>query len=247
MKYFLWMIGSSLLWMQGQAMAQETVFLSQGRIEFEKRVNVYAQLEGDDSWTEMTKKNMAQFRVNYYDLSFHQQITFFRPGREVAGNSNRLGEQPAEDNVVYADLEKHQYTGMKEVSDQRFLVKDSTRVIRWKLTDETRNIAGFECRRANALIMDSIYVVAFYTDAIVTPGGPEGFCGLPGMILGIALPHEHVTWFATKVYAEEVPAATLKPPVKGEVVTHKTLYDKLHKQMGDWGKYGQRYIVASML
>ncbi len=99
MKYFLWMIGSSLLLLQGRAKAQETVFLSQGRIEFEKKVNVYAQLEGNDSWTEMTKKNMAQFRVTYYDLSFHQQITFFRPGREIAENS-RLGRQPAEDNVV---------------------------------------------------------------------------------------------------------------------------------------------------
>ena len=241
------MICSSLLLMQEQAQAQETVFLSQGRIEFEKKVNVYAQLEGDDSWTEITKKNTTQFRTNYYDLSFHQQITFFRPGREVAEGNNMLGSQPAEDNVVYTDLEKHQYTGMKELPDQRFLVKDSTRVIRWKITDETRTIAGFECRRANALIMDSIYVVAFYTDAIVTPGGPEGFCGLPGMILGIALPHEHVTWFATKVYAEEIPVATLKPPVKGEVTTHKILQEQLQKRMGDWGKYGQRYIVASML
>ncbi len=49
--------------------------------------------------------------------------------------------------------------------------------------------------------MDSIYVVAFYTDEILTTGGPESFTGLPGMILGIAIPHEHVSWFATKVEA----------------------------------------------
>jgi GLPGLI family protein len=48
-------------------------------------------------------------------------------------------------------------------------------------------IAGFNCRRANAMIMDSIYVVAFYTDEILTTGGPESFSGLPGMILGVAL------------------------------------------------------------
>ena len=87
----------------------------------------------------------------------------------------------------------------KTVFEQTFLVEDTLRRIKWKITDETRPIAGFNCRRANALIMDSICVVAFYTDEILTTGGPESFSGLPGMILGIALPHEHITWFATKV------------------------------------------------
>jgi GLPGLI family protein len=31
--------------------------------------------------------------------------------------------------------------------------------------------------------MDSVFIVAFYTDQIVTSGGPESFNELPGMIL----------------------------------------------------------------
>ncbi len=57
-------------------------------------------------------------------------------------------------------------------------MQDSTRKITWKITDEMREIAGFSCRRANAIMLDSIYVVAFYTDQIPVSGGPESFSGL---------------------------------------------------------------------
>ena len=108
-------------------------------------------------------------------------------------------------------------------------------------------IAGFQCRRANAIIMDSIYVVAFYTDDIVASGGPESFTGLPGMILGVSLPHQHVSWFATKVSAQPVTASQLKVPVKGKKVTYTSLKESLKEVMKDWGKYKQKNLEAVML
>src|SRR6185437_10397918 len=100
----------------------------------------------------------------------------------------------------------------KTIFDQPFLVKDSLRKIKWKITDENREIAGYNCRRANGLMMDSIYVVAFYTDKIPVSGGPESFSGLPGMILEVALPHENVIWRATKVTEAEIPQGAITPP-----------------------------------
>jgi len=108
-------------------------------------------------------------------------------------------------------------------------------------------IAGFECRRANALIMDSIYVVAFYTDEISTTGGPESFSGLPGMILGLAIPHEHVTWFATKLYLTPVKETDFKIPVKGTKTTNTALKENLRSNLKDWGKYGEQYIKAALM
>ena len=49
------------------------------------------------------------------------------------------------------------------------------------------------------MVMDSIVVIAFYTDEILTSGGPESFNGLPGMIMGLAIPRLHTTWYATKL------------------------------------------------
>ena len=110
-----------------------------------------------------------------------------------------------------------------------------------------REIAGFNCRRANAIIMDSIYVVAFYTDEILAPGGPESFSGLPGMILGVALPHEHITWFATKVEMVPVEPAELNAPVKGKKVNNKELLETINNTFKDWGREGAFYLREIML
>ena len=228
--------------------AQNAIFLTQGRIEYEKRINLYAQLEdeADASWRDLMKKTMPQFKTTYFDLTFNGNKTLYQPGRENTDN-NRIWQSPAEDNIIFSDLESHLSVTRKNVYEQGFLINDTTRKINWKITDETRTIAGFECRRANALIMDSIYVVAFYTESIVPSGGPESFTGLPGMILGLAIPHEHITWFATKVYTEQIPEASLKAPAKGKKISNKDLLNTLQDRMKDWGKWAQRYIIQIMI
>lgn len=236
------------------ARAQNTIFLSQGKIEFERRVNQYAQMEavmdqGDDSWMELSKKMSGnQFKTDYFDLLFTRNRTLYRPGRESPDRPSQFFFQPpAQDNIVYTDLDKEQSASQKKAFEDLFLVQDTLRRIRWKITDETRPIAGFVCRRANALIMDSIYVVAFYTDEILTSGGPESFSGLPGMILGVALPHEHVTWFATKVEAVNVSEVQVVTPVKGKKVNNAALLQTIKSSLKDWGKQGQEYMRALML
>lgn len=230
------------------AKAQNAIFLTQGRIEYEKKINLYAALEDDEdaAWRDLMKKTTPQFKITYFDLTFNGNKTLYQPGRENTDN-NRMWQSPAEDNIIFTDLQSHLSTSRKNVYEQGFLINDTARTINWKITDETRNIAGFECRRANALIMDSIYVVAFYTESIIPSGGPESFTGLPGMILGLAIPHEHITWFATKVYNEQIPEATLKAPAKGKKISNTELLTTLQDRMKDWGKWARRYIIQIMI
>jgi len=231
-----------------QAQAPNTIFLSQGKIEFEKKLNQYAQLDGDNSWSELEKKTLSQFKTTYFDMLFTRTKTLYKPGREGTGTAmGWFSELPAQENIVYSDLEQEKSITQKKVFEQLFLVQDSIRKIRWKLTDETRTIAGFSCRRANAIIMDSIYVVAFYTDEILTTGGPESFSGLPGMILGVALPHQHVTWFATKVEAVSVADAQLTPPQKGKKTDNAGIKETVGAALKDWGKYAQKFLQAVFL
>ncbi len=235
----------------GSAIAQNnTVFISQGKIEFERSINVYAQISKDDDgeWTELEKKTSTHFRTAYFDLVFNRSKSLYRPGRESNDKDSRFMIQaPAQSNVIYSDLDNAKGISQKNIFEEVFLVQDSLRRIKWKITTETRNVAGFSCRRANAIIMDSIYVVAFYTDDILTSGGPESFSGLPGMILGISLPHEHVSWFATKVEAITVPDSQLAPPVKGKKTDNSSLTEIIRRGMKDWGKEGQRYMRAALL
>lgn len=247
MKLFIAILFTICLFTTG-AFAQQPLYVTAGRIEFEKKVNSYALMQGEDEgWLNVMKKTMPQFRITYHNLIFYNDSTLYVPGRENPNNGSQSVMTTGEENIVFSDLSKSRYVATKVIFDDKFLVKDSTRQIKWKITSETRNIAGFECRRANALIMDSVYIVAFYTDMIVPSGGPESFNGLPGMILGVAVPHEHVSWFATKVFVEEVKPADIKMPAKGKLVTNKALFDQLQSRIGDWGKWAKRNILAAML
>ena len=231
------------------AHAQNTIFLSHGKIEYERRINVYAQIgNDDDQWSEFRKKLSNHFKTSYFDLLFTRDKSLYRPGRESDDRDMfNFFAAPAQDNIVYADLDNAKAISQKNVFEQAFLVQDSLRQIRWKLTDETRNIAGFNCRRANAIIMDSIYVVAFYTDEILTGSGPESFTGLPGMILGVSLPHQHISWFATKVEAIPVAESQVAPPTKGKKVSNAVLLETVKPSLKEWRKLGQQFLEAILL
>jgi len=95
---------------------------------------------------------------------------------------------------------------------------DSIRKIEWRITNDTRDIAGFECHKAVGKILDSVYIIAFYTDQITTSGGPLSYCNLPGMVLGVAIPRCNLTIFATKVEFTEPRPEKLMPPIpKGKM------------------------------
>lgn len=238
--------------------AQNARFINSGVIEYEKKVNIYALITEqmkrypDDAFGpkvfEDYKKNNPQFKLLKSTLSFGKDQTLFAPVGEEEMRSGWFNFASAQqNNVIYTRPNEQTMIAQKKIYEETYLLKDSTRKINWKITDEIRNIAGYDCRRANALIMDSIYVVAFYSEEIPVSGGPESFSGLPGMILGVALPYEHITWFATSVRDESVPEDKLKAPIKGNPTDQKKLAAILKEALKDWGKSAQEYLKAFTL
>lgn len=236
-------------------LAQAT-FVTKGKIEFEKRENLYKNMQsmednddqGEDAFTEAIKKTLPQFSSTYFDLYFDENHTLYKPGRETPGlNIPEWLQSPANNNIVYNDIATQQLTLQKTFYGTTMLLQDTVRHVNWRITNDMRDIAGFECRKAVGRIMDSVYVIAFYTDQIVTPGGPESFSGLPGMILGVAIPRINTTWFATKLEVTPVSNAVLAPPTKGKKFTADEFQKKLNDAMKDWGKYGKRKLLQVLI
>ncbi|WP_428331501.1 GLPGLI family protein [Mucilaginibacter sp.] len=237
--------------------AQHAHFAKSGTIEFEKKLNVYTLISkaiNKDNEAFLTpaldayKKANPQFKTLKSTLSFADNKSLFTPLEDDSA-PNFFSSNPVitQNNTIFEDLSTGMSVAQKKVFDATFLMKDSTRKIKWKITDETRDIAGYTCRRANAIVMDSIYVVAFYTTEIPVPGGPESFSGLPGMILGVALPHENMTWFATKVTVTGIEPNTIAPPKKGKPVDSKSFITALKATFKNWGDEAPMYYKTFSL
>jgi len=230
MKLLLLTICAVLL-LSTQVSAQD--FITRGKIEFEVKRNnkrLYTDAErANNSWI----AGKPEFDIYYRELEFAGNQLLYIPGRR-----GTLGYWPGE-NSVYTDLDTRQTISKQSFMNEPYLMEDSVRPIKWKIENEIRKIAGFECRKAIGVIHDSVYVVAFYCPEIVPQGGPEFFNGLPGMILGLAIPREFTTWFATKVELAGTDDSKIAPPVvkKSKPHTKKELaaiLSKKYKEMGWW-------------
>jgi GLPGLI family protein len=238
--------------------AQHAYFVQSGKIEFEKRINMYAKLKSriskDNIFMEKIyeeyRKTQPQFAISKSVLNFSSEKSIYQFLEEEKQRMSAFANEPwmMVKNSVYRNFKTDSVTAIRKVYDEDFVVTDRKPDILWKITNEVREIAGYQCKRANGLILDSIYVVAFYAEEIIPSGGPESFSGLPGMILGVALPHENVTWFATKVEIDKpLPASPMQLPRRAKQVSQKEYEESLRKSMRNWGQWGEDALKAFML
>jgi GLPGLI family protein len=221
-------------------------FISAGKLTFERKVaqftimeNLYENGGEDNIWITEMKKVYPKIVTDYYTLEFNNNSTFFKVEKENLDNKYMLdGLKPSDQNYVYQDFNQGIATMTKSIFENQYIVKDSIKQFQWKITGEVRDIAGFECKKALAKINDSVVVVAFYTDQILVKGGPENFNGLPGMILGLAVPRLGLTLFATKLELVS-PSLTPKLPTKPKFVKHSQITQDVQKGLKTWGKEGK--------
>jgi len=221
----------------------QSQFLNTVKIEFEKTIYVKQLVKATEpEWYERVKDRLQESSVTYFDFIADTTRSVYKPGKAVPYDPRAYFQGIADKNVVYNDYKTKTTITQKPVFEETFLVQDSLLRIKWKLTADTRNIAGFECRKAVGIIDDSIAVFAFYTDEILVNGGPESVNGLPGMILGMGVPRIHTTWFATKVEMSGVDMKKVIPATKGKKVDRKTMIGSLDKVLREWGDYGKNLV-----
>lgn len=225
--------------------AQHTYFPYQGTVHYEKTIFIknlvkrYAAYEEDESkrsfynrFIEQTPENQVYKKT----LSFNTDEVLFEHVKEdypeAVKQLSMMGIVESGINT-YQNLKSNELRSSFELGGQDIYIQDSLVNTKWKITNEYRTIAGYNCRRANGIVMDSIYVVAFYTDEIPVSGGPSCFRGLPGMILGLAVPELHYNIFATKV--DLTPVNYVNNNIskrKAKPMTRQAVYTQLNTVVG---------------
>lgn len=186
----------------------QQVFVPYGRISYEKKINMQRSLAGLDI-PDQALAQMEKYNISNWELLFNTKAALYR--MQKTDNGRQKSE-------LYTHYDKNSRIIKRNIFDEFYLLTDSIPHTDWKITHDVRTIAGYECRKAITRISDTVYVVAFYTEEILPAGGPEGFTGLPGMILGLAIPRYNTTWFATKVEAFSSQATQISSPTGGKKV-----------------------------
>lgn len=216
-------------------------FITSGTIEYEVRVNVHKNM-GDDEWMEQFKDKIPQFSVNYYTCVFDNNKAIYK--FDHTGDKQKIPTwftRNDEDNFWYTDYSKAQFVNRKAVDDN-YIISGDLKNINWKLSpNDNTIIAGFNCRKASAILFDSVYIFAYYTDEIAVSGGPMSLHGLPGMILGLTIPRLYSSWVATYVKLDATTSA-IAPPNKGKKKTEEDIKQALMDLSKSWGKDGSKYL-----
>ncbi len=172
----------------------------------------------------------------------------------VAGNND----------VLYNNFETGKRTEKREVMDKSFIIDDSIRSLKWKMTGETKTILGLSCMKATATnirtrtmmnmdngkmerkeIQDTSNIVAWFTSSIPVSAGPAEYQGqLPGLILEMDI-KDGTQLFKAISLSEKADLAMIKEPGGKKHYTpeeFKKEREKMMKEMEQNNQGGHRVI-----
>ena len=229
----IFVCGISAVLLSLQAWAQ-TDYISSGKIIFERRTNLEKRFNDQRMKRFVTEAN--KIRIETFQLAFNDTSSYFAV---VPSNEPEEMAWLTTKNAYYQNLNKSSQLMMLAEFGQNVYVQDSLPQRTWKITDGKRTICGYECRKAIYQKNDSTRLYAWYSPLLTPSVGPEGFCGLPGTILGLATEDGGIVYFAKKIeLSEPKKEELLLNPGKNKVFTIAELRQKIEKEYGStpWGK-----------
>ena len=165
---------------------------------------------------------VSSVKVEYLDNKIHRKQTtaflianelqaiYYENSSEEEATTN-LGPSSQGNVVVYIpNTKKNEFYKTIESSliyyneyiphkDSAYQVYDSIPDFNWEITDETKTILGFICKKATAKFRGS-NISAYFTEEIPIPFGPWKFDGLPGLILKVVSnDYTDISWVATSI------------------------------------------------
>jgi GLPGLI family protein len=218
-----------------KATAQQ-LFFDKATIEYEMVTN-FKKTMGNSIWAERMGENMPTLQKSNYTLTIDGNKTEYKFKSWVDKEKMPPFMQQDNKSVWYNDFTTNGLVMSKDMWGAMVDVQDTIRNLEWKLINENRFIAGFNCKKAMTKIFDSVYVFAFYTEEIITPAGPTSISGLPGTILGVTIPRLFSSWIATKVDVTS-PVAITWPKPASKPFKNGTAIEFINERTKDWWSDG---------
>lgn len=204
-------------------------FIESGKITYERKTNLLKIPNLPPFLQKIAEEK--KYNVDEFVLTFNNNGSAFVP--KVA-MTNNPADMLSTKNTVYSNHLTGDRMTMLDMMGNKILIQDTINKIRWTMTDNTRKLAGYECKMAIYRKDDSTRLYAWYAEELVPSVGPETFSGLPGTILGLATEDGGVVYFAKSVDVVKVDDNQFKYDTgKTKVYTKKAFAEEITKQMGN--------------
>jgi GLPGLI family protein len=231
----------------------------EGRVIYEKTYQILAKnasVQKDVTYIdikaepEQFEMNFASNRMNWRQLPTIVNNSAFDITNPGEFTNVSTGFNDGEN--LFCDLTKQILVQQMSLYDKKYIVTDSLKKGRWKITEDTRIILGHNCRKAISQIVekkvsyfvlngklepreviDSSIVTAWYAIDIPVSFGPEMQGQLPGLILRLEIRNGDIVYSAVKI-SSNANRQLIKEPIKGKKVTKNQFEmesEKLNKQM----------------
>jgi len=164
----------------------------------------------------------------------------------IKGDKTLYTQKPKEENTggyswkqekihMIRDFKKKEMTDLLETLGSTYLIKDKIQKRKWKILNEIKEIEGYLCMKAETTDTVKNQVIhAWFSDAINMSGGPEGYDGLPGMILELNINDDSAVITATDIQLEtEDKKLPLPKKMKGKEVDSEKFNNLVSKYLKD--------------
>lgn len=247
------------------AMAQ----MKEGKISYERKVNMHRSLPDPQM-----KSMIPEFRTDKFELIFNESASLYRsvvddeapdPFANAGGGGGGIRmnfRMPT--TTTYTDIAKQTQYEERAFFEKEFLIVDSLKQYKWKLSEETKTIAKQLCKKATTMITapqqmrvrisrggenntDSASnapkppketeLVVWYAENIPVSIGPDNYSGLPGVIMEMDVDNGAQVTTAVEVSAK-YPKKELIQPTKGDKMTRAQFQEQMQKLMQEMQRGG---------
>ena len=176
---------------------------TQGLITFNRKTDYISIMSKLPHITQEDVDRMSLTWGNYkrtgtnYELYFKGSKSLYARKKEAA--KGEYSWKP-DQFLLIRDYKNQEQEDLIETLGKVYHLNEALPKIKWKILNEIKEVAGYICMKAETRNEDKNQVVhAWFTDAIPFTGGPEGYGGLPGMILEIDINDGDALITATEV------------------------------------------------
>ena len=254
-----------------------TAQMKEGKISYERKVNMHRSLPDPQM-----KSMIPEFRTDKFELIFNESASLFRsvvddeapdPFANAGGGGGGMRmnfRMPT--TTTYTDIAKQTQYEERAFFEKEFLIVDSLKQYKWKLSEETKTIAKQLCKKATTMITapqmrmrisrggenntDSAAnapmkpketeLVVWYAENIPVSVGPENYSGLPGVIMEMNVDNGASVTTAVEVSAK-YPKKELIQPTKGEKMNRAQFQENMQKLMQDMQRGGGIRMGGNMI